>query len=187
MVQGLAAGKPWICLKGNHDRMAAGMLKDPDYVSPIKPHVQWLQPNVGGKESVASYGVDVSDGRDFKEIMEDARKVVPQSHIDFLSNLQNSYQRGDVFYCHAGVRPGVALDQQSEDDLLWIRQEFHVSNADHGALIVHGHTPVDKVTHYGNRVNIDTGAAYGKALSAVVIEDEEVFQITASGRQEIAR
>ena len=53
---------------------------------------------------------------------------------------------------------------------------------DHGALIVHGHTPVDTVTHYGNRLNIDTGAGYGRALSAVVIEDGAVWQVTPSGR-----
>ncbi len=107
---------------------------------------------------------------------------MPADHLEFLSTLATSYRRGEAFFCHAGVRPGIALDQQAEDDLIWIRQEFHNSDADHGALIVHGHTPVKQVTHYGNRVNIDTGAAYGRALSVVVVEDRRVYQLTAEGR-----
>lgn len=84
---------------------------------------------------------------------------------------------------HAGIRPpGVALEDQTEDDLTWIRGgEFHKDMSDHGPLIVHGHTPVDEVTHYGNRLNLDTGAAYGKALSAVVIEGREAWLLTHEG------
>ena len=77
---------------------------------------------------------------------------------------------------------GAYLRDQTEDDLIWIRKGFLEDTRDHGALIVHGHTPVDEVTHYGNRLNVDTGAGYGKAMSAVVIEGADVFQLTAKGR-----
>ena len=69
-----------------------------------------------------------------------------------------------------------------EDDLIWIREPFLSDTRDHGWLVVHGHTPVDAVTHYGNRVDIDTGAGHGRALSAVVIEGRDVWLLTKGGR-----
>jgi len=93
----------------------------------------------------------------------------------------------DYFFCHAGIRPGVPLDRQIEDDLIWIRADFLEAPDRHPKIIVHGHSPTDDVTHYGNRINIDTGAAYGKALSTVAIEGEEVFLLDASGRLPILR
>ena len=84
------------------------------------------------------------------------------------------------------MRPGIPLNAQIEDDLVWIRREFHEDTRNHGALIVHGHTPVDAVTHYGNRVNIDTGAAYGHALSVVIVEGPKVWQLDENGRTSLA-
>jgi serine/threonine protein phosphatase 1 len=80
------------------------------------------------------------------------------------------------------VRPGVDLRDQVEDDLVWIRSGFLEDTRDHGALVVHGHTALDEVTHHGNRLNIDSGAAYGRALSAVVIEDGKSYLLTPKGR-----
>jgi serine/threonine protein phosphatase 1 len=76
----------------------------------------------------------------------------------------------------------VPLDQQRDEDLLWIRDPFLYSTTDHGPLIVHGHTPVDTVTHYGNRLAIDAGAGYGRALSAVAIEGRRAWLLTEGGR-----
>ncbi|MDH5452674.1 MAG: serine/threonine protein phosphatase, partial [Paracoccaceae bacterium] len=75
---------------------------------------------------------------------------------------------------------------QDENDLMWIRKDFLEDRRDHGVLIVHGHTPVEAVQHHGNRLNIDTGAGYGKDLSTVVIEGRTVWQLTQNGRVEIA-
>ena len=74
------------------------------------------------------------------------------------------------------------LDAQQEEDLVWIRQEFHQYSGLHPKLIVHGHTPIDAATHYGNRVNLDTGAGYGDPLTAAVFEDGKVFELTKEGR-----
>ena len=74
------------------------------------------------------------------------------------------------------------MSDQHEDDLTWIRKPFLESREDHGALIIHGHTAIDRPAHYGNRVNIDSAVAYGGPLSAIVIEDREVWEITATGR-----
>lgn len=185
LLGGLAEGQPWILLKGNHDRMMSLFLRAPEERDPRRPDLHWLEDRIGGRATLASYGVDVSPARPVEEIHTEARGMVPPEHLALLEGLRLSYCRGGVFFCHAGIRPGLALDQQVEDDLVWIRGEFHDDMRDHGALIVHGHTPVEHVTHYGNRLNLDTGAAYGGPLSAVVIEGAEVFQLTARGRRPI--
>jgi serine/threonine protein phosphatase 1 len=93
-----------------------------------------------------------------------------------------THQIGDTLFVHAGIRPGIPLHSQIEDDLVWIREPFLSDARDHGALIVHGHTVVEAPTHYGNRVNIDTGAGYGGPVTAVALEGRDVFLITAKGR-----
>ncbi len=188
LIAGQQAGAPWVVLKGNHDRMFSLFLQEPAQRDPgLRAELDYLHPRIGGLETLASYGVNISAGRSFADVHAEAREKVPARHRTFLEKLPLSHAPGPVFFCHAGIRPGVALDAQTEDDLLWIRDEFLNSRADHGALIVHGHTPVDRVTHYGNRVNIDTGAGYGQALSAVVIEGGDVWQLTDAGRHTVAR
>ena len=74
------------------------------------------------------------------------------------------------------------FDQQDKDDLIWIRDEFHEDTRQYPWLVVHGHTPVDEARHYGNRVNIDTGSGYGKALTTAVFEGKDCFLLTDGGR-----
>lgn len=85
-------------------------------------------------------------------------------------------------FVHAGVRPGVPLDAQVEDDLVWIRSPFLEDTRNHGALIVHGHTALDAATHHGNRVNLDTGAGYGRPITAAIFEGRDAFILTDEGR-----
>ncbi len=110
---------------------------------------------------------------------------MPAHHRAFLAGLPCNHRAPGLFFAHAGIRPGVPLDRQTEDDLCWIRGPFIDDPRDHGALIVHGHTPVDRVTHYCNRVNIDTGAGHGRALSVIVIEDGEVLELLPGGCRRI--
>ncbi len=182
LIAGQSRAEPWVFLKGNHDRMMWHFLQPEELPDPLRHDLHWLIDVVGGRPSLQSYGVDVSKDRAIADIHAEAREKVPQAHLDFLGALPATYRRGGAFFCHAGIRPGVALEDQAEDDLVWIRKEFHDDTRDHGALIVHGHTPIDEVTLYANRLNLDTGAAYGKPLSAVVIEGDDVFQITTKGR-----
>lgn len=77
------------------------------------------------------------------------------------------------------------LDQQTETDLVWIRDAFLIEATSFGPLVVHGHTAIDHATHYGNRVNIDSSAAYGGPLSTVVIEGREVALLTPQGRRKL--
>lgn len=186
LLAGTARGENWIVLKGNHDRMFRGFLADADFHDPrLRRDLHWLHERLGGAETLASYGVKGAGERFLHDLQAEARAAVPTEHLAFLDRLLPYWLGGQALFAHAGIRPGIDLHDQTEDDLLWIRKEFLEDMRDHGALVVHGHTPVDSVTHYGNRLNIDTGAGYGEALSAVVIESGKVFQLTAAGRQEI--
>ena len=180
---GVQGGHDWVVLKGNHDRMFANYLANMnDHDEGLRADLSYLHPRIGGATTLASYGVKNAADRPLAPVYADAIAAVPAAHRRFLEALPTSFVRGDAIYVHAGIRPGIALAQQSETDLLWIRKEFLEDRRDYGALIVHGHTAIERPTHYGNRVNIDSSAAYGGPLSAVVIQGRDVFNLTALGR-----
>jgi serine/threonine protein phosphatase 1 len=118
-------------------------------------------------------------GKDYEAAAEALRAAVPQAHFAFLASLNTALIVGRYFLCHAGVRPGVHLLQQREEDLLWIREEFLDSNADFGKIVVHGHTPVEEPEILPNRINIDTGAFMTGRLTCVVLEQERIRFLTA--------
>ncbi len=173
-----ADGAPIINLYGNHDRMFRLFLETPggrDYK--LRRDLSWLHDRLGGRTTLASYGLDLPDEAqqsDGEEYHAAAVGAVPPSHLAFLQNLRDSFHWGDWFFAHAGVSPGLGLIMQDEDDLIWIRGPFLESKRNHGATIVHGHTPVDHVEDHGNRIAIDTGAGYGNAISCIVIEGASV-------------
>lgn len=184
LMTGIAGGQNWVVLKGNHDRLFTYFLDNPARPDPgLRADLSWLHPRLGGAETLASYGVVHPADRPVAPVHQDAAAAVPAEHRRFLEERPSLYQRGDVVFVHAGIRPGVALTDQTETDLIWIRKDFLEDSRDHGALIIHGHTAIDRPTHYGNRVNIDSSVAYGGPLSAIVIEGRAVFEITSEGRR----
>ncbi len=118
----------------------------------------------GGEATLDSYGV--SDPGE-----------VPREHLDWIRSRPASLSEQDRFYVHAGIRPGVPITSQSREDMLWIREPFLSSEADHGAFVVHGHTPTRSgiPNLRSNRLNLDTGACYGRPLTAAVFTDEGIF------------
>lgn len=183
LMAGIAGGQDWVVLKGNHDRMCSLFLHDKPLPDPrLRAEYSWLHPRIGGAETLASYGVRSPADRPVAAVHADALAAVPQAHRDFLAARPVSHLREGCLFVHAGIRPGIALADQTEDDLLWIRDIFLDDRRDHGALVVHGHTAIDRPRHYGNRLNLDSGAAYGGPLSAVVIEGGQVFHLTDAGR-----
>jgi serine/threonine protein phosphatase 1 len=183
LMTGIAAGQPWIVLKGNHDRMLTLFLDDPKAVDPgLRSDLSYLHYKIGGGATLASYGVRNAADRPLAPVYAEAVANVPAGHRAFLQSLPTLCQEGEALFVHAGIRPGVPLDRQTETDLVWIRREFLDDPRDHGPLVIHGHTAIDTPTHYGNRVNIDSGAAYGGPLSAIVIEGRAIFHLTFDGR-----
>lgn len=183
LAAGLAAGAPWVALKGNHDRMFAGFLNDPHFRDPgLRTGISWLEPKLGGLATLASYGINAGD-RDPEAVQAEALRRIPESHRAFLASRPALHLRGGLLFVHAGIRPAVPLDQQSEDDLLWIRAPFLDDNRDHGVLVVHGHTALTAATHHGNRVNLDFGAGHGRDLSVAVFEGRDTWILTEDGRE----
>lgn len=183
LIAGRAAGRDWTVLMGNHDREFLMFLRDPDWIDPgLARPVHWADhTDLGAGATLASYGIDPDQPRD--RLHAAALAAVPPDHVRFLAGLRRWHLEPQALFVHAGVRPGVDLQAQTEDDLLWIRRPFLDSRADHGTLVVHGHTPVAAVEHRGNRLAIDTGAAHGGPLSVVAIEaDGAVSLLTGSGR-----
>lgn len=183
LIEGTEGGAPWIVLKGNHDRMflnfvRAGATGDVG----LRPELTWLDPKLGGAETLASYGVRPRRWTSRQGAFAAAVEAVPDRHLAFLDALPLMHVTDDLLFVHAGIRPGVPLSEQVEDDLVWIRSPFLEDDRDHGRLVVHGHTPVRTPEHYGNRIDLDTGAGFGRRLTAAVFEGRECFVLTDDGR-----
>ncbi len=177
LIDGVAQGENWLTVKGNHDRMFAEFLNDPDYHDPcLRSELSWLHPRLGGIETLESYGVNTDTPH------AEIQRSVPDAHRQFLKEMPLMHRFDDVAFVHAGIMPVVALADQTEDDLLWIRGPFHMETLPFEALIIHGHTPVDDPTHYGNRINLDTGAGYGAPLTAAVFEGTDCWVLNGDGR-----
>jgi serine/threonine protein phosphatase 1 len=157
---------PYVALKGNHEAMLLAFLRDPASGTPWR-----IQ---GGEETLQSYGVTVKrpmTGASNIEAAERLRAALPAQHAEFLRSLKISLSHGQYFLCHAGVRPDVPLDRQSEEDLLWIRDAFLFSTRNFGRIVVHGHTPQQAPEVLPNRINIDTGAFASGRLTCVVLDE----------------
>jgi serine/threonine protein phosphatase 1 len=154
-------------LKGNHEDMLLQVLTNQAAPS------QWRR--LGGQETMLSYRIDIhaalaEGAADLAGLLSAA---MPPGHREMLDRLEHFTVLGDYFFCHAGIRPGIALDRQAPHDLMWIRHEFLDSRANHGRVIVHGHSPVDQVDIRSNRINIDTGAFATGRLSCLVLENTQ--------------
>jgi serine/threonine protein phosphatase 1 len=165
---------PFVTLMGNHELMCLQFLQNADTLS------MWR--NVGALSTLASYGVDVSPLMAANMAHETAEGIriafeqaMPQAHFDFMTaSLQPCSSVGDFFFCHAGVRPGVPLEDQDALDLMTIRDAFLGSDADFGKVIVHGHTPQEQPVFRRNRIGIDTGAYATGCLTCLVLEGSQV-------------
>lgn len=187
LISAQAANPNVICLAGNHDKMMLGFLDGSAGLDPKSAGFDWLNPGFGGLSSLESYGISASWMTPRKRIAKEAAAAVPAGHVAFLRSLPLTYETPDQFFVHAGINPARPLRDQFEEDLLWIRNAFLADPTDHGKLIVHGHTPVEAVEHMGNRVDIDTGAGFDRALSTVAIEGRDVWLLDASGRRPVKR
>ena len=166
-----------VCLQGNHEDALRRFLREADF----GPNwiVNW------GEATLRSYGVAVpAEGREAAEaprVQAELAAALPAAHRDFLRRGVMSLTVGDYLFVHAGVRPGVALADQHDRDLMWIRYDFLESDEDFGKVVVHGHTPTDRPELKANRIGIDTGVYYSGVLTAVRLEgtDQRIIQARA--------
>ncbi len=163
-------------LKGNHEDVMLTFLEEENLGH------DWL--SFGGDSTVMSYGLrpplSYTSKADVKALQRGLRTILPHSHRQFLTRLQLYTVVGSYLFVHAGIRPGVRLDQQSPRDLMWIREPFLRSRKDHGYVVVHGHTITDTPEIRSNRIGIDTGAYGSNVLTCMVLEgDRQEFLSTA--------
>ncbi len=167
----------FVALKGNHEALLEGFLRDPSIIE------RWR--HVGGLETLRSYGVDVAPvmrGRNYEAAATAFQAFLPPTHVAFFASLRPCLALDQYFFCHAGVRPGIELAGQREDDLLWIRDEFLDSWTDFGKVIVHGHTPTEEPECRPNRINVDTGAFMTGRLTCAVLEGDELRFLSVASR-----
>lgn len=157
-------------LRGNHEELMLRFLRsgNDDGI--------WIYN--GGDATLASYGLAVpwamTDSNVLFDLARRFRAAVPANHLAFLEGLQLSYVCGDYLMVHAGVRPGLAIEQQRPADMIWIRDTFLLSDKDFGKRVVHGHTISGEPEVRANRIGIDTGAFCTGRLTCLVLEGEEV-------------
>ena len=156
-----------VFLLGNHDQR---LVEFPDMADEIGEAFL----HFGGRETLASYGVDADGASSLRAAGKAFARAMPASHRRFFENALLSHEEGDYFFCHAGVKPGVPLASQEPKDLLWIRHEFLQHQGDFGKVVVHGHTPWNRVDIQPNRINVDTGAYETGILSCVVLEGRDI-------------
>ncbi len=168
-------------LAGNHEEMFLESFRDRAVMRQFLRH--------GGLETLRSYGVsdrELDEGtvRDLQDIM---RQRVPEADRSFVEGFEDWIVAGDYLFVHAGIVPGVPIEEQSPNDLRWIRNRFLTHRGRHPQLVIHGHTVQEAVDEQPNRIGIDTGAYRSGVLTTLVLEgtEREVLQ-TVAGAQDIA-
>lgn len=161
-----------VFLKGNHEAFLFDVLKTPAELQ------AWRQ--YGGLQTLVSYGLRPTlnpNEAEQKELIEELAQRIPPHQRQFFNNLRLRFECGDFFFVHAGIRPGIPLSQQKEEDLLSIRDEFLYSEERFSKYIVHGHTPVLVPDIRPNRINIDTGAYATGNLTLLTIQGDSVLAL----------
>jgi predicted MPP superfamily phosphohydrolase len=169
LLQACARTRETVCLRGNHETFVRRFLAEPAILD------EWRL--CGGLETLMSYGLKPSispDAAEQSRLADELARSIPQRHLEFLDGLDLSFSCGDFLFVHAGIRPGIAIRRQREEDLLWIRDEFLFWEQPFEKFIVHGHTPVPAPDIRSNRVNIDTGAFATGRLTCIAIEGSSI-------------
>lgn len=151
-----------ITLKGNHEWMLERFLKGIDIETYLYN---------GGETTLRNY-FNYKTGK----------IEIPSEHLEFLKNLKLYFELADYIFVHAGLRPGIPLELQTEEDLLWIRDSFYLSEKEFLKVIVFGHTPFSIPLILRDRIGIDTGCVYGGYLTAVELPDLKFYQTPCGGR-----
>lgn len=174
-----------ITLKGNHEDLALRYL-----AGDLDAGRHWF--DYDGLDALADYGVTTSDAgaRDeatLLDLQQRFAQALPPTHLAFFKALAVSHREQDYYFVHAGVRPGVPLAAQAAFDQMWIRKRFLESDAEHGALVVHGHSVSDQPDVHASRIGIDTGAYASGVLTCLVLEGSQQAFMQACGTPAPAR
>ncbi len=157
------------CLVGNHEQMCLEAYQDHTNAA------RWLM--AGGTQTLQSFGGNI-----------------PQEVLKYFEGLKDIHQYGSFVQVHAGVKRGVALEQQKVQALRWIRGEFWgiPEVPIPGKTIVFGHTPTTCILHdalevepfFGpGMIGLDVGSTVTGALACLCIEELQVYVVRETGTQ----
>lgn len=175
----ISRGVEWRFLKGNHEETMLRFLEDPAIGS------RWCE--YGGDAALESYGLRAPYLKHRADVWgpvaADLAHRIPASHLEWLESLELCVTLGDYCFVHAGLRPGLAISEQSEADMLWIRDSFLQSQEAFEKVVVHGHTPTKAVYSDHRRIGVDTKAYASDVLTALRLErDGKSLMRTCAGR-----
>lgn len=169
-------------LRGNHEQSMLDFME-----APLENRAWLLQ---GGAETLVAYGVQPppsvgAQDEDWVAVASALKERVPQAHLDFLNGLERYVAYGDYAFVHAGVDAARTLEEQTDEDLYWIRDRFIASRRRFSHRVVHGHTPVDRPYADERRIAVDTGAYASGTLTAARFEGTEVAFLSVSDRNSL--
>jgi serine/threonine protein phosphatase 1 len=155
-----------VFLKGNHEDMLLS------YLGLDGQHGDMFFYN-GGQATLVSYGLSSQDLSS-----EAVLGAMPPGHIQFYQSLKSYCTVGDYLCVHAGIHPQKSLEEQTEAELLWIRNKFIYSSHGLHYTILFGHTPQTDVFYdLPYKIGLDTGLVYGNKLSCLETEEKVLYQI----------
>lgn len=150
-----------IFLSGNHEQM---------FINYLAGTEEEMYLHNGGRATLISYGISPASSP------AERKAAIPANHLNFFRSLLPYYETDAYIFVHAGLMPGLSLQQQTIHDLLWIRQEFISSDYDFGKRIIFGHTPLKSPLIESNKIGIDTGAFSGGKLTCVELPEVKIHQ-----------
>jgi len=164
-----------VFLMGNHEELLLRALSG-------ERRAMGIFARIGGVRTMASYGVDAA--RFMSATIEEKAVLmsgaIPSDHVEWLRQLPPCYMNGDYMFVHAGILPGQPVENQTPEVMRWIRDDFLDSTADHGKVIVHGHSVMREIDERPNRIGIDTGAFFSEILTAIALEHDQRWYVQTS-------
>lgn len=160
-------------IAGNHEEM---LLRSLDDLESLRHLLRF-----GGRETVMSFGMSAADYEraDYQTVQTALRAGIDDGLRAFIEGFEDQIRIGDYLFVHAGINPELALEEQTTADTRWIREPFLSWAADHGVVVVHGHTITEQVEITPNRIGIDTGAYASGQLTALGLEGPNRWLISA--------
>jgi serine/threonine protein phosphatase 1 len=147
------------CLIGNHEQMFI------DYLSGVDSQSSLLN---GGLSTLRSY-------EEMRRSQDDP--LIPPSHLDFFSSLLTMIELEHYYVVHAGFHSDIGIEDQSLNDMIWIREEFIYSDYDFGKVVIFGHTPFNSPLVMKNKIGIDTGAVFGNYLTCLELPEKKFHSV----------
>jgi len=164
-----------VFLRGNHEDMLLA------YLGISGRHGDVYLEN-GGGATLASYGVPPGTPRAA------VRRHIPETHLEFFRTCVLQHLAAPFLFVHAGIRPGIDLARQEEEDLLWIREEFFGQPHALPYTVVFGHTPTREARiELPYRIGLDTGLVYGNKLSCLDVDGQRLVQVARGARHTTTR